>query len=76
MSYEILLPQLGFSMTEGRIAEWFKADGERVSEGELLYAIEAEKAVEDVAAPATGTLRILAAAGETYAVGYKIGVIE
>ena len=77
MATEILLPKLGFSMNEGAVAEWFAADGAQVKEGETLYGLESEKSVEEIPAPASGTLRIKVAAGEDkYPVGTVIGVIE
>ena len=76
MATEILLPKIGFSMTEGEIAEWLKADGDQVAEGEPLFLLEADKSANEVEAPASGTLRIIAQAGETHEVGTVIGSIE
>jgi pyruvate/2-oxoglutarate dehydrogenase complex dihydrolipoamide acyltransferase (E2) component len=76
MATEILLPKIGFSMVEGDIAEWLAADGDHVIEGEPLYLLEADKSTNEVEAPASGTLRIIAPAGETYEVGAVLGVIE
>ncbi|MBU6206383.1 MAG: biotin/lipoyl-binding protein [Alphaproteobacteria bacterium] len=76
MATEILLPKLGFSMNEGQVAEWLVADGAVVKEGEPLFALEADKSTNEVEAPATGTLRIIAQVGETYPVGTVLGHIE
>jgi pyruvate/2-oxoglutarate dehydrogenase complex dihydrolipoamide acyltransferase (E2) component len=76
MATEIILPQLGFAMTEGDLAEWLAGDGQTVTEGQPLFLLEAEKSANEVEAPATGTLRILKPAGETYQVGTVLGVIE
>jgi len=76
MATEIILPQLGFAMTEGDLAEWLAADGQPVTEGQPLFLLEAEKSANEVEAPATGTLRILKPAGETYPVGTVLGIIE
>jgi pyruvate/2-oxoglutarate dehydrogenase complex dihydrolipoamide acyltransferase (E2) component len=76
MSVEILLPKIGFSMTEGQVAEWLAADGEPVTEGQPLFSLEADKSTNEVEAPATGTLRILVPAGETNEVGAILGYIE
>lgn len=76
MAYEILVPQLSFSMTEGTLTEWLAADGDIVAEGAPLYAIEADKSTVEVPAPASGTLRISGETGETYPVGSTIGTIE
>ena len=76
MATDILLPKIGFSMTEAQIAEWLAQDGDQVSEGQPLYLLEADKSTNEVEAPATGTLRILAQPGETYEVGTVLGTIE
>jgi pyruvate/2-oxoglutarate dehydrogenase complex dihydrolipoamide acyltransferase (E2) component len=76
MATEILLPKIGFSMTEGQISEWLAKDGEQVSEGQPLYLLEADKSANEVEAPASGTLRITAQPGETYEVGTVLGTIE
>ena len=76
MATEILLPRIGFSMTEGTLAEWLAEDGAQVSEGQPLYALESDKSTQEVEAPASGTLRIKATAGETYQVGEVLGTIE
>jgi pyruvate/2-oxoglutarate dehydrogenase complex dihydrolipoamide acyltransferase (E2) component len=75
MSTEILLPKLGFSMDEGTIAEWLVADGAEVKEGQPLFSLESEKSVQEIEAPASGTLKVLKGAGESYKVGTVIGEI-
>ena len=76
MATEVLLPKIGFAMNEGEIAEWLAADGDTVSAGQPLFTLEADKSTNEVEAPASGTLRILMPAGETYTVGTIIGMIE
>jgi len=75
MSTQILLPKIGFSMNEGTLAEWLAADGAHVSEGQPLYALESEKATEEVEAPASGILKIIAQPGQLYQVGDVLGEI-
>lgn len=76
MAVEILLPKLGFSMTEGQLAEWLVADGGEVVEGQALFALESDKSTNEIEAPASGTLKILKQPGETYEVGTILGMIE
>ena len=76
MATEVVLPKIGFAMNEGEIAEWLAADGDSVTAGQPLFTLEADKSTNEVEAPASGTLRILKAAGETYTVGTIIGMIE
>lgn len=73
MATEILLPKLGFSVNEALLTEWLVADGATVSKGDVIYALESEKSVQEIEAPADGTLRILKEAGEAYEVGTVIG---
>lgn len=75
MSTSILLPKLGFSMNEGTITQWLIADGAMAVQGQPLYLLESEKAVEEIEAPASGRLRILKPAGETHTVGTVVGEI-
>jgi pyruvate/2-oxoglutarate dehydrogenase complex dihydrolipoamide acyltransferase (E2) component len=77
MPTEIILPKLGFSMTEGTIVEWLIEEGGSVEEGAPLYTLEADKATQEVEAPASGTLRILVPGGEEdLPAGTVIGHIE
>lgn len=69
MSTKILLPKIGFSMNEGTLTEWLVADGAEVAEGQPLYALESDKSVQEIEAPASGTLKIVATEGEVYQVG-------
>jgi pyruvate/2-oxoglutarate dehydrogenase complex dihydrolipoamide acyltransferase (E2) component len=75
VSVEIRVPQIGFSMTEGTLADWLVADGATVSEGTPIYTIEIDKSTQDVESPAAGTLKVLGKVGEVYAVGTLIGEI-
>lgn len=76
MATEILLPKIGFSMAEGQVAEWLVRDGDEVSEGQPLFSLEADKSTNEVEAPVSGILRIVAVPGETYEVGAVLGYIE
>jgi pyruvate/2-oxoglutarate dehydrogenase complex dihydrolipoamide acyltransferase (E2) component len=75
MSTQILLPKLGFAMNEGALSAWLAADGATVAAGQPLFSLESEKAVEEIESPASGTLRILQPAGQTYPVGTVLGEI-
>lgn len=76
MAFEVLLPKIGFSMTEGLLAEWLVDDGADVVEGMPLYALESDKSTQEVECPANGKLRILKEIGETYDVGTILATIE
>jgi pyruvate/2-oxoglutarate dehydrogenase complex dihydrolipoamide acyltransferase (E2) component len=76
MSTDVVLPQIGFSMSEGTVVEWHAEDGSTVTAGQALYAIESDKSVNEVESPVSGTLRITSTVGEVYPVGHVLAVIE
>ncbi len=76
MTTPVVLPKIGFSMTEGTLAEWLVADGAKVTEGQPIYSLETEKATEEVEAPASGTIKIIGEVGKLYQVGELMGEIE
>jgi pyruvate/2-oxoglutarate dehydrogenase complex dihydrolipoamide acyltransferase (E2) component len=76
MSTEVLLPKIGFSMNEGVLTRWLVADGAEVTAGQPLYELESDKSLQEVEAPASGTLKITVnTTGETYPVGTVLGEI-
>jgi pyruvate dehydrogenase E2 component (dihydrolipoamide acetyltransferase) len=58
MANDIVMPRLGWTMESGRLVEWFKQDGEEVAAGELLFAVETDKAIQEVEALDSGVLHI------------------
>ena len=75
MSTEVLLPKIGFSMSEGTISEWLVEDGGQAVEGQPLFLLESDKSANEVESPASGTLSILVAPGETCEVGMVLATI-
>ena len=75
MATEIYLVKVGMSMTEGVVEEWYIADGERVTTGELLYRLETEKVNLDVDAEADGIVKHVVAEGVTMEPGDVVGYI-
>lgn len=70
MAEMVVMPPLGEVMEEGTVQTWYKAEGDKVTKGELLVAIETDKATLDVEALASGILlKILVLEGETAPVG-------
>ena len=77
MPVTIRMPALSPTMTEGKIAQWLKKEGEAVRSGDLLAEIETDKAIMEVEATDEGILgKILAEAGDdAIAVNTPIAVI-
>ncbi len=67
---------MGESVSEGIVSRWLKAVGDTVDEGEPVVEVTTDKVDVEVPAPATGRLtEIVAAEGETVAVGATLAVI-
>jgi pyruvate dehydrogenase E2 component (dihydrolipoamide acetyltransferase) len=73
---DVVMPQMGVSVSEGTITKWLKQEGEHVEADESLLEISTDKVDTEVPSPASGTLtQILVEEGETVAVGTKLGQI-
>ena len=69
---EIVMPRLSDTMEEGTILRWLKPDGEPIARGEELVEIETDKATMTYESDQDGVLEIVAAEGQTLAVGELI----
>src|SRR5882672_9969747 len=73
---DVVMPQMGVSVSEGTITKWLKREGEQVEADESLLEISTDKVDTEVPSPASGTLtQILVQEGETVDVGTKLAVI-
>jgi pyruvate/2-oxoglutarate dehydrogenase complex dihydrolipoamide acyltransferase (E2) component len=73
---DVVMPQLGETIAEGKVATWFKAPGDRVEVGENLFEIETDKVTMEVQALTSGVLsEIRVKSGETVPVGAVVAVI-
>ncbi|MGH8163609.1 MAG: biotin/lipoyl-containing protein, partial [Rhodanobacteraceae bacterium] len=67
---QVMLPEMGESVTGGSIVEWRKKVGDYVAEGDALVDVTTDKVDVEVPATASGVItRIVAADGDTVAVG-------
>ena len=76
MSIKVILPKLGMAMTEGVLSEWLVADGDQVTEGQAILGIENDKSIQEIEAPGSGKIKILAKEGETYPVDAVLAEID
>ncbi|MGA0788677.1 MAG: biotin/lipoyl-containing protein, partial [Ilumatobacteraceae bacterium] len=73
---DVTLPQLGETVTEGTITQWFKSVGDTVSADEPLFEVSTDKVDTEVPSPVTGVLsEIRVAEGETVEVGAIVAVV-
>ena len=73
---DVTLPQLGETVTEGTITQWFKKVGDTVAEDEPLFEVSTDKVDTEVPSPVAGTvLEIHVEEGETVDVGAVIAVV-
>jgi pyruvate dehydrogenase E2 component (dihydrolipoamide acetyltransferase) len=73
---DVLMPQLGETVAEGKIVKWFKAAGDAVKPGDNLFEIETDKTSMEVPATCAGMLReIRFGVGEVAKVGAVVAVI-
>jgi len=76
MAFEVRIPSLGESVSEGVIARWARADGETVAADDVLLELETDKASMEIPAERAGVLHVVRAAGETVAVGDVVATID
>lgn len=73
---DILMPQLGETVAEGKITKWFKAAGDAVKPGDNLFEIETDKVSMEVPATSSGVLsEIRVQAGEVALVGAVVAIV-
>ena len=73
---DVLMPQLGETVAEGKITKWFKSAGDAVKPGDNLFEIETDKVSMEVPSTTAGTLaEIRVGVGEVAPVGAVVAVI-
>ena len=78
MAEAIAMPRLGWTMEEGTLVEWLKADGDTVEAGEILFTVESDKALNEIETFSGGILCIPPDApqpGDTVPVGTLLGYL-
>lgn len=76
MATEVVMPQMGYDMKEGKVLKWLVNEGQQVNRGDPLAEIETDKATVEMEAFASGLLRkIVVPEGETVPVGALLGYI-
>lgn len=72
----VIMPQLGETVLEGLVANWYKKVGDTVQADESLFDVETDKVTSEIPAPVAGVItEILVAAGTTVKVGTVLAII-
>lgn len=76
MSVEVVMPQMGESITEGTVSKWLKEVGDKIEKDEPILEISTDKVDAEVPAPGAGVLlEIRTNEGDTVEVGTVVAVI-
>ena len=76
MSVEVVMPQMGESITEGTVSKWLKKVGERIEKDEAILEISTDKVDAEVPSPGAGILlEIRHDEGETVEVGTVLAIV-
>src|SRR5215472_16688115 len=74
---DVLMPQLGETVAEGKITQWFKSAGDAIKPGDNLFEIETDKVSMEVPSTTAGVLaEIRVSEGEVAPVGAIVAVIS
>src|SRR5438128_6622959 len=77
MSYELKMPKLGESVTEGTIGKWLKQPGEKVNKYDLLVEVQTDKVNTEIPSPVEGTLKeVKVQEGQTVPIGTLLAVFD
>ncbi|WP_452226783.1 dihydrolipoamide acetyltransferase family protein [Lacinutrix cladophorae] len=75
--FELKMPKMGESITEGTIINWLIAEGDTFEEGDIILEVATDKVDNEVPAPASGSLiKTLFQAKDVVPVGAVIAVLE
>ena len=76
MAKKIVMPKLGLTMKEGKLAKWYKSEGDPIKSGDKLFSIETDKITNDAEATDDGILRkILVEAGAVVPIMVPVGIM-
>src|SRR4029453_16975454 len=74
---QLLMPEMGESVTEGTVLEWHVSEGDSVEEGQTMVEVSTDKVDAEVPAPASGTVsKIMVQVDEEVQVGNPLAEID
>lgn len=72
----VVMPQIGMTMVAGVIECWHVSSGDTVTKGDVIAEISTEKLMNNIEAPVSGTITLIADEGETIECGKQIAEIK
>ncbi len=75
MSFEVIIPAAGESVTSANVAQWHKSSGEVVAKGDIIVTLETDKVSQELEAEVAGVLNIVIPEGEEVAIGTVVATI-
>ena len=74
---QLLMPEMGESVTEGTVLEWHVSEGDSVEEGQTMVEVSTDKVDAEVPAPASGTVtQIMVQVDDEIGVGKPMAEID
>ena len=74
---DIIMPAIGETVNEGKLAKWFKKEGDQINEGDIVCEVETDKTTMEIPSTTNGILKkIIVKESETVEVGTKLGIVE
>src|SRR5260221_3541978 len=75
--FELKMPKLGESVTEGTIGKWLKQPGEKVEKYDLLVEVQTDKVNTEIPSPVAGTLKAVnVKEGDTVPIGALLATFD
>jgi 2-oxoisovalerate dehydrogenase E2 component (dihydrolipoyl transacylase) len=75
--FELKMPKLGESVTEGTIGKWLKSPGDKVNKYDLLVEVQTDKVNTEIPSPVAGTLReVKVDEGQTVPIGTLLAIFD
>src|SRR5919201_556578 len=75
--FELKMPKLGESVTEGTIGKWLKQPGEKVDKYDLLVEVQTDKVNTEIPSPVAGTLKeVKVEEGQTVPIGTLLAIFD
>src|SRR5437870_5392358 len=77
MAFELKMPKLGESVTEGTIGKWLKQPGDKVNKSDPLVEVQTDKVNTEIPSPVAGTLKeVKVEEGQTVPIGTLLAIFD